>query len=153
LGGHVVILAQLENGDRMTQVRRMRRAPAVAVPVLLALGVALSACDRETEAPAVPSIATLQEDPILLSRVLNACNANPSTASNPECINARAAVDRRSSADEAAREKQAEAGFEKAREARRRAEDAARERETTGKRPSPYDLPVDGDGKGAPAAP
>lgn len=126
----------------------MRRFPLAALTALLALALQLAACDRKAEAPAVPSVAALQADPILLSRVLGRCNDNPSSATTPECINARAAVDRQTANEDAAREKKAEAGFEKAREARRRADEAAREaHEATEKRVSPYELPVEGEGR------
>ncbi len=59
--------------------------------------------------------------------MLGNCNEHPEKASEPECVNARAAVDRRSAADEAKRAKRAESGFEMAREARRRADEAAKQ--------------------------
>jgi len=125
----------------------MRILPAGAfltVATLLLAGCGQKAVD------AVPSVAQLVDDPILLSRVLGTCNDRPAAAGTPECINARAAVERRSAADEAERARRAESGFEMAREARRRADEAARQsQEALGKRMSPYELPVEG---AAPAA-
>ena len=105
----------------------------------------LPGCARKEPATAVPSISALEADPILLSRVLGSCNDRPAAATAPECINARAAAERRSATDEAARAKRAEAGFEMAREARRRADEAAQQsKEALQKRVSPYELPVEG---------
>ena len=122
----------------------------MTVPVLAAPG-----CARQEPAATVPSVAMLESDPILLSRVLGNCNEHPEDVNTAECINARAAVDRRSVGDQAAREKRAEAGFEMAREARRRAEEAAQQsRDALQKRISPYELPVEGaDEKPAPSEP
>ena len=131
----------------------MRILAVVALITVPAL--ALGACSRKEPVAEVPSVATLEADPILLSRVLDRCNARPSAVNTPECINVRAAVDRRSAGDEAARAKRAEAGFEMAREARRRTEEAARQsHDALQKRVSPYDLPVEGaDAKPAPTQP
>jgi len=122
----------------------MRRSPVAVLGAILALQ--LAACGRKAAAPEIPSVAALEEDPILLSRVLGKCNADPSSASSAECVNARAAVDRRSSVDEEARARKAQAGFEMAREARRRADEAARQaHDAAEKRVSPYELPVEGE--------
>ena len=122
----------------------MRIHPVLAlalVPVLL-----LAGCARKDPVAAVPSVAALESDPILLSRVLGSCNDRPSAVNSPECVNARAAVERRSAADEAARARRAETGFEAAREARRRADEATRQsQEAQQKRLSPYELPVEGE--------
>lgn len=120
----------------------------VAAASLLLFG----GCARKEPAAAVPSISALEADPILLSRVLGGCNERPEAAGSPECVNARAAVDRRSAADEAARARRAESGFEMAREARRRADEAVKQsQEALQKRMSPYELPVEGEEPG-PAA-
>jgi hypothetical protein len=114
--------------------------------MLLLAGLVLGGCGPREAPPAVPSVIQLTEDPILLSRVLEKCNARPEQASSPECINARAAAERREAAagGEAARKARAEQGFEMAREARRRAEEAAAQaHDATKKRMDPYDLPVE----------
>lgn len=120
-------------------------APARALPLVIACVVAMGGCGSRNEAPAVPSVRALTEDPILLSRVLERCNADAAAVSQPECINARAAADRRMADQQAAKEKKAAAGFEMAREARRRAEEAAAQaHDATKKRMDVYDLPVEG---------
>src|SRR5256885_8654154 len=101
----------------------MRMLPVLAVMTVSAL--VFSGCGAKPSAEAIPSVAALTTDPILLSRVLDRCNAKPSAAGSAECVNARAAVDRRSADDEAARVKRAQSGFEAARESRRRADEAA----------------------------
>jgi hypothetical protein len=121
----------------------MRIAPVFVTAVVSTL--ALAACEKKAPVAAVPSVIALESDPILLSRVLGECNAVPASAGNPECINARAAVDRRSAAEQAERATRAESGFEMAREARRRADEAAKQsQEALQKRVSPYELPVEG---------
>jgi hypothetical protein len=120
-------------------------APARALPLILACAVGLAGCGSRNEAPAVPSVRVLTEDPILLSRVLERCNADATAVGKPECINARAAADRRMADQQAAKEKQAAAGFEMAREARRRAEEAAARAHDATKKPTDvYELPVEG---------
>lgn len=120
-------------------------APARALPLVLACVVGMAACGARNEPPAVPSVRVLTEDPILLSRVLERCNADAAAVGTPECINARAAADRRMADELAAKEKKAAAGFEMAREARRRAEEAAaRAHDATQDRMDVYDLPVEG---------
>jgi hypothetical protein len=111
----------------------MRSRCRFFLTVLPALGL-LGACGARESAPAVPGVAELAADPILLSRVLDRCNANPGAVSSPECINARAAADRVNADGEAERARRAEAGFERAREARRRVEDATRQAEEARRR-------------------
>jgi hypothetical protein len=117
-----------------------------ALTLLLVFALAASGCGpRQAAQPPVPSIATLADDPILLSRVLERCNANPGSAASPECANARAAADRRFADEQADKARRAEEGFERAREARRRAEAAAAQaREASQKQADAYELPVEG---------
>jgi hypothetical protein len=153
LGGHGVSLPDLEKRPELKQFPHMRKHLPRALLVVPLLAT-LVACGSRDPAPAVPGIAELVEDPILLSRVLERCNSNPSLVSSLECTNARAASDRRLAADRAAQAAKAEAGFERAREARRRAEEAAKQsREALEKRVSPYDLPVEGAEEKPSAAP
>ena len=129
----------------------MRIFPALVLASTAA--VLLAGCGRKSDVDDVPSVATLEADPILLSRVLGTCNET-ADATAPECINARAAVDRRSVADEAQRARRAEAGFEAARDARRRADEAARQaQEALQKRMNAYELPVEGAGDSPAPAP
>lgn len=108
---------------------------------LIALGVA--GCAKEQSAKP-PSIIQLQDDPIKLSGVLDRCNKDPALATSRECVNARAAVERREGDTTAQREAEAQASFERAREQRR----AREERETRAQQgaaapPDPYTLPVE----------
>jgi hypothetical protein len=123
----------------------MRRLPA-GLPVsvtLLLLG--LVACGSGSKPPPAPSIAVLAADPILLSRVLERCNANPAAVTTPECTNARAAADRRMADDQAAKARKAESGFEYARDLRRqRDEAAARVKAAEEQRKASIDLAVEG---------
>lgn len=111
----------------MRQLPRLLLATLLTVPVLVACG------PRNAKSP-VPGVNELAEDPILLSRVLERCNANPASFSTPECINARSASDRVSAVSDAERARKAQAGFEQARDARRRVEDGIRQAEEARKR-------------------
>lgn len=128
----------------------MRILPVIAPIAVLTL--MLGACSRKEPIAEIPSVAALEADPILLSRVLDRCNARPSAVNTPECVNVRAAVERRSAGEAAARAKRAESSFEMAREARRRTEEAIQQsHDALQKRMSPYELPVEGaDDKPAP---
>jgi hypothetical protein len=131
-----------------------RPAPSFVLVALVGAAAALAACGSRQSADTAPSILTLAEDPILLERVLERCNANPAAVATAECINARAAADRRFADEQAAKARQAEAGFQAARDARRRAEAAAaRAREGNRKPVDAYDLPVEGEVRPEPAAP
>ena len=88
--------------------------------LLLVLG--LVACSKP-EPPKPPSIVQLEEDPIKLGIVLDRCNKDPQLATTRECLNARAAVERRDAASAAKRATDAEASFERAREQRRAREE------------------------------
>ncbi len=111
-------------------------------PVLL-LAALVAGCS-EPAAPRPPSILTLVEDPILLSSVLDRCNKDPALATTRECLNARAAVERRSADDEAKRAAEAQANFERAREQRRaREEQEKRAREAQAPPKDAYSLPVE----------
>jgi hypothetical protein len=124
---------------------RTSSASPAALTVLFSLALGLAACGSRDPATAVPSINALAEDPILLSRVLERCNANPAAASTMECTHARAAADRRFAAEAEEKARRAEAGFEMAREARRRAEEAASAaNEAARRRVDAYELPVEG---------
>ncbi|MET0292646.1 MAG: EexN family lipoprotein [Steroidobacteraceae bacterium] len=108
----------------------------------LAAGLLAGCGSREKPEP-VPGVAELVEDPILLSRVLDRCNANPASVSAPDCVNARAAVDRVSATGDEQRARKAEEGFERAREARRRQEESLRQaEEARQKRLDQADLPM-----------
>jgi hypothetical protein len=135
----------------MRKLHAPSAVPLVLSGLLAGVGVCVAACGSREPADAVPSITTLAEDPILLSRVLERCNANPAAVATTECTNARAAADRRMADDQAAKARQAEAGFEAAREARRRAEAAAKQAQDATRKPvDAYELPVEG---AAPPAP
>jgi hypothetical protein len=128
------------------------RLPVPAV-LLLALWSSLAGCGSRQRDAEVPSITTLAEDPILLSRVLERCNAEPSAAGTPECANARAAADRRFADDQAARARKAEADFELAREARRRADAATAPSQEASRQVDAYELPVEGAHEPSPPSP
>jgi hypothetical protein len=108
---------------------------------LLALG--LAACSK-SQPPKPPSIIQLEEDPIALSGVLDRCNKDPALASTRECLNARAAVERRDADSAEKRAADAQAGFERAREQRRaREEKETRARQGQTAPADAYTLPVE----------
>lgn len=92
------------------------------VLTLLALGCA-AGCSKE---PPPPSVDAFMEDPILLDATMVRCVANRNSVSyDPECVNAREAVERIAAAEEKARQAALEAESERKREALRRAQEAA----------------------------
>jgi hypothetical protein len=104
-------------------------------------------------APKAPvrSVADLLEDPIQLQAVLDRCQANPSgAAADPECANARAAVDRKGAQQDSAEAARAQKVFEQRRAQLREQEERARAAQDPAKAGfDPYTAPVAVD----PAAP
>lgn len=85
--------------------------------------VALAACGEETPPH---TVAEFMEDPILLEATVVRCGEDRSASRyDPECINARDAVDRIAAAREQARRDELEAESERKRQALRRAREAA----------------------------
>lgn len=107
------------------------------------LTLSLSGCGKK-QPPKPPSIIQLQDDPIKLSGVLDNCNKDPALATTRECINARAAVERRDADNTAKREADAQASFERAREQRRaREEQETRAKQGQAAPADAYTLPVE----------
>ena len=107
------------------------------------LAISLAACS-EAQPPKPASIVQLEEDPIKLSIVLDRCNKDPALATTRECLNARAAVERRDADAAAKREADAQASFERAREQRRAREEQERRAKQPEARPADaYTLPVE----------
>lgn len=114
---------------------------AVAAAVIL-----LAACSQQLPPR---SISTLVSDPTVLQGVLFRCNQLQNAAlRDPECRNAREAVDRLAAEEMITQpdEKQAavDAGFEKAREARRARDEREREQQEaqSPRQDDPYTLPL-----------
>jgi hypothetical protein len=91
---------------------------------LLTLGC-VAGCSEE---PPPPSVEAFMEDPILLEATMVRCVANRNSINyDPECVNAREAVERIAAAEAEARRAALEAESERKREALRRAQEAADE--------------------------
>ncbi|HEX7060773.1 MAG TPA: EexN family lipoprotein [Woeseiaceae bacterium] len=81
-----------------------------------------------SDEPLPPSVEAFMDDPILLDATMVRCVANRDSVSyDPECVNAREAVERLAAAEEEARRAALEAESERKREALRRAREAADE--------------------------
>ncbi|MDH4108083.1 MAG: EexN family lipoprotein [Gammaproteobacteria bacterium] len=92
--------------------------------VLGACGL-LAACAREQPPP---TVAEFMEDPILLEAAMVRCGQNrSSTKYEPECVNARDAVNRFARAEEEKRRAEFEAESERKRRTLRRTQEAAAE--------------------------
>lgn len=92
--------------------------------VICTIGL-LAAC---TEDPPPRSVTEFMENPILLDATMVRCGQNRAeTKYDPECINARDAVERLAVAADAARREELEAQSERKRQALRRAQEAAAE--------------------------
>lgn len=93
--------------------------------IALAALVALAACG---EAPPPTSVAQFVENPILLEATMVRCVENRTEARyDPECLNAREAVNLIAAREEKARRADLEAQSERKRQALRRAQEAAAE--------------------------
>jgi hypothetical protein len=85
----------------------------------------LAACAEE---PPPPSVTAFMENPTLLDATMVRCAQNRAEKKyDPECVNAREAVDRAAVAAEKTRREQLDAQFERKRQALRRAQEAAAE--------------------------
>jgi hypothetical protein len=85
----------------------------------------LAACAQESPPP---SVTAFMEDPILLDATMVRCTQNRAEKKyEPECVNAREAVDRLAVAAERSRRERLDAQFERKRQALRRAQEAAAE--------------------------
>jgi hypothetical protein len=85
----------------------------------------LAACAQEAPPP---SVTAFMEDPILLDATMVRCTQNRAEKKyEPECVNAREAVDRLAVAAERSRRERLDAQFERKRQALRRAQEAAAE--------------------------
>ncbi|MGH8193533.1 MAG: EexN family lipoprotein [Woeseiaceae bacterium] len=85
----------------------------------------MAAC---TEEPPPPSVAEFMGNPILLDATMVRCGENRAVKKyDPECVNAREAVDRLAVVAEQARREELDARSERKRQALRRAQEAAAE--------------------------
>lgn len=112
----------------MNQERRTIGTAPIALAALAALVVmlvVLAACGEE---PPPTSVTQFVEDPILLEATMVRCVDNRAEARyDPECLNAREAVNRIAAREEEARRAELEAQSERKRQAVRRAQEAAAE--------------------------
>lgn len=98
---------------------------AATAGIALAVAVLFTACGEE---PPPPSVTEFMDNPILLEATMVRCVRNRSEARyDPECLNAREAVDRIAAREEKARRAELEAQSERKRQALRRAQEAAAE--------------------------
>lgn len=105
----------------MTHERQTTGTTLIALATLLAL----AACDEE---PPPTSVSQFMENPILLEATMVRCAENRAEARyDPECLNAREAVNRIAAREEEARRAELEAQSERKRQALRRAQEAAAE--------------------------
>jgi hypothetical protein len=105
----------------MDHERQTTRTASIALAALLAL----AACGEE---PPPTSVSQFMEDPILLEATMVRCVESRADARyDPECLNAREAVDRIAAREKEARRAQFETQSERKRQALRRAQEAAAE--------------------------
>lgn len=108
----------------MNQERRTIGTAPTGLAALAVL-VVLAACGEE---PPPTSVTQFVEDPILLEATMVRCVDNRAEARyDPECLNAREAVNRIAAREEEARRAELEAQSERKRQAVRRAQEAAAE--------------------------
>jgi hypothetical protein len=105
----------------MNHERQTTGTASIALATLLAL----AACGEE---PPPTSVSQFVENPILLEATMVGCVENRAEARyDPECLNAREAVNRIAAREEAARRAELEAQSDRKRQALRRAQEAAAE--------------------------
>jgi hypothetical protein len=110
--------------------------------VIAVLALALAGCGGPEPRPR--TVNDLAQEPAVLQGLAARCAANKHAAANdPECINARIATERLGKADDAKRDPDKDAEFERLREQRRQREDA-KQRAAAQAEPKfdPYSSPV-----------
>src|SRR5271155_1963521 len=114
----------------------------VAFGCLGAVILTTAACSPKRIPPM--SLTELMEDRVTLDGVLMKCNQNPSKARNDaDCQNARTAIDRLGSQNEAAEEAKRAEEFERSREQLRLAQDKQRQEQAAKVKPvDVYQLPL-----------
>ncbi len=112
------------------------------LPTIVFLSIGLVACAPH-KAP-VRSVADLLEDPVELQSVIDRCAAMPAkAATDPECANARIAIDRKGSQKDSAQAATAQQEFERRRAQLREQEDRKRAAQEPAKAGfDPYTSPV-----------
>ena len=114
----------------------------VACGCLVAVLAAASACSPKRVPPM--SVTELMEDRVTLDGVLMKCNQNPSKArGDVDCQNARIAIERLGSQNEAAEEAKRAEEFERSREQLRMAQEKQRQEQAAKVKPvDVYHLPL-----------
>lgn len=119
---------------------REPRVAAVCVAIALA---AIAGCAKEQLPPRTP--LELMDDPVVLQAVLARCNESGDLR-DPECSNAREAVERLEGEQSVELRKQKQAAaqseFERARAARREREALERRRQEAEQKVDPYTMPL-----------
>jgi len=89
------------------------------------------------------TVTDLMEDRVTLDGVLMKCNQDPSAANNdPDCLNARIAVERLARDEDRAEAAKRDAAFERSREQLRLAEEKVRRHQEEKNKVDAYDLPL-----------
>jgi hypothetical protein len=124
----------------------------VACGCLGAAILATSACGPRQTAPL--TVADLMEDRVMLDGVLMKCNQDFSRShADPDCLNARIAIERLASQSEPAEEAKREEEFEHRREQLRMTQERQRQQEEAKEKVDAYHLPVMPVDPAPPAAP
>jgi hypothetical protein len=89
------------------------------------------------------TVADFMEDRVKLDGVIMKCNQDPSrTHSDPDCLNARIAIERLASQNEASREAKRAEDFERSREQLRAMQDKQRQEQEARTKVDAYHLPM-----------
>ena len=118
------------------------------------LPILLGACSAPP--PPARTVEDFMEEPAVMQGVLKACEANKQRAEHDvECINARMALERKASAEDAQHKQELDAQSEKLREQVREREREAQRQAELKRKPGfdPYSSPVTVDTPPAPAKP
>jgi len=113
----------------------------LACGCLAAVVVAAAACSPRRIPPM--TVTDLMEDRVALDGVLMKCNSEPGKArTDPDCLNARIAIERLASRVDPAEEAKRAAEFERSREKLRLSEDKKREEQESKAKVDAYHLPL-----------
>jgi hypothetical protein len=109
--------------------------------LICALLLSAAACSPRKIPPM--TVADFMEDKVTLDGMILKCNQDPGMArSNPDCLNARIAVERLASENEAAREAKRAEEFERTREQLRMLQDKQRQEQEAKTKVDAYHLPL-----------
>lgn len=107
----------------------------------LATAILGSAACSPRRAPPL-TVADLMEDRVTLDGVIMKCDQNPARGRDPDCLNARIAIERLAKDVDPAEEEKRRAAFEASREKLRLAQDKVRQEQEAKTKVDAYNLPL-----------